>query len=94
MAYEKKFIHFGCWNQGVCKKKDPENNTPITRVMRQLETTITRVANGNNKYDFIVVAGDNYYPDKPEKKDKGWALPYYELCLFAGKRNIWFLKYL
>jgi DNA repair exonuclease SbcCD nuclease subunit len=64
---QKKFIHFGCWNQGYCDKTDEDNKTPISEVMRQLEKTIKAA---KTKHDFIVVAGDNYYPNKPEKKEK------------------------
>jgi hypothetical protein len=65
-----KFIHFGCWNQGFCDKDDEENNqTPISIVMRQLDKTL-KAAQPKHKHDFIIIAGDNYYPNKPEKKDK------------------------
>ena len=67
---DNKFIHFGCWNQGFCDKDDEKNNqTPISNVMRQLDKTL-RAAPPNHKHDFIIIAGDNYYPNKPEKKDK------------------------
>ena len=62
----KKFIHFGCWNQGFCNKKDNENPYPISKVMRQLDKTLHE-SNGDQKYDFIVIAGDNYYPTKTEQ---------------------------
>ena len=54
----KKFVHFGCWNNG----KYSENGTnPISRVLNNL------LAN-KDKYDFFVVAGDNYYPIKEKKQ--------------------------
>ena len=59
----KKFIHFGCWNQGLCDKGNKKN--PISRVMNQLDQTLK---SSQPKFDFIVVAGDNYYPDKPKKE--------------------------
>ena len=60
---EKKFIHFGCWNQGYC---DKDNKTPISKVMSRLEKTLKT----KTKHDFVVIAGDNYYPNKPEKTEK------------------------
>ena len=60
----KKFIQFGCWNQGYCNKSDLDKKPPINSVMRQLETTLKTA---KTKHDFIIIAGDNYYPTKPEK---------------------------
>ena len=63
-ALEGKFIQFGCWNQGLCTTEDSaaaSEPTSITRVMRTLKNYIT---DPNNKPEFIVVAGDNYYPRK------------------------------
>ena len=61
-SIEGKFIQFGCWNQGFCS--DVAEPTPITRVMHTLKEYI---AEPGNTLDFIVVAGDNYYPRKEEK---------------------------
>ena len=60
-SIEGKFIQFGCWNQGFCS--DVADPNPITRVMHTLKEYI---AEPGNKPDFIVVAGDNYYPLKVE----------------------------
>jgi hypothetical protein len=73
MLKTKKFIHFGCWNQGFCNKSDSANKEPLTKVMRQLNQTLQSQLGTDRKnavYEFIVLAGDNYYPQK-EKKDKG-----------------------
>ena len=73
MLKTKKFIHFGCWNQGFCNKSDSANTEPLTKVMRQLNQTLQSQIGTDRKnavYEFIVLAGDNYYPQK-EKKDKG-----------------------
>jgi hypothetical protein len=51
-----KFIHFGCWNKGGCQL-DPEFND-LSSVMNQL-----RLATTNYPTDFVLVAGDNYYPE-------------------------------
>ena len=58
------FIHFGCWNQGICNINSVDN--PLSRVMTKLlEYTM------EYETDFISVAGDNYYPNKLKKiKDK------------------------
>src|SRR5258706_2328762 len=53
-----KFIHFGCWNQGFCDKKNSDNS--ISKVMKLLQNKV----DGVDGVDFIVVAGDNYYPKK------------------------------
>jgi hypothetical protein len=54
-----KFIHFGCWNNGICS--DTENNG-LTRVMKDISAN-------KNGVDFVVVAGDNYYPEKIKGPD-------------------------
>jgi predicted MPP superfamily phosphohydrolase len=58
-----KFIHFGCWNNGPCNIESGDNG--LSKTMRKLRSYIT-----TNPIDFLVVAGDNYYPSKV-KKDKG-----------------------
>ena len=54
------FIHFGCWNKHFCNNSEVESfdDNGITRVMRKLRNYIK-----DNKRDFMIVAGDNYYPD-------------------------------
>lgn len=64
---EGSFIHFGCWNKHFCNNSEVESSDDngITRVMRLLRNYIK-----DNKRDFMIVAGDNYYPDiSKEKKD-------------------------
>ena len=53
-----QFIMFGCWNS-----LNKENG---------LESTMTKMKEhiSENPVDFIAVAGDNYYPTKPDKKEK------------------------
>lgn len=58
-----KFVQFGCWNQGFCSEGQVN---PLTNVMTELRE-FTRL----EKPDFIVVAGDNYYPDKVKDKVTG-----------------------
>ena len=50
----KKFIHFGCWNNQNCIT----DNIGFNKNARKLKKMNLR------EYDFISVAGDNYYPDK------------------------------
>jgi len=57
----KKFVQFGCWNQGLCGDKNPL--TSVTNSLRQYTLT--------QNPEFIVVAGDNYYPDKVKNKATG-----------------------
>lgn len=56
------FIQFGCWNQGLCGNE----SAPLTKVMQTLRTFTQQ-----EKPDFIVVAGDNYYPGKVKNKVTG-----------------------
>ena len=56
------FIHFGCWNQGLCGNE----SAPLTTVMQTLQTFAQQ-----EHPDFIVVAGDNYYPGKVKNKVTG-----------------------
>lgn len=51
-----KFVHFGCWNQGGCNK---QGSNPLSNVMR----TLRKYSSAHNP-DLIIVAGDNYYPNK------------------------------
>ena len=50
-----KFIHFGCWNEGFCNKINTTENG-ISATMDLLNKTVD-----SEKYDFISIAGDNYY---------------------------------
>jgi hypothetical protein len=53
----KNFIHFGCWNNLNTKKGKELGG--LRKVMQKLNNKIEE-----SSPDFIVVAGDNYYPDK------------------------------
>ena len=57
-----KFIHFGCWNENGCNILDLK--TPLSYVMKSLNEYVLK-----NKIKFIVVAGDNNYPDYYQNKD-------------------------
>lgn len=61
-ANTNTFVQFGCWNQGSCNE---ELVNPLSKVMHTL-----RQFSLEEKPDFIVVAGDNYYPEKAKTKDK------------------------
>lgn len=59
MEKTNKFIHFGCWNN-LNTKKDKQIgclNNVMTKITQYIETT-------NPQVNFMIVAGDNYYPDK------------------------------
>jgi len=67
-----EFITFGCWNKDLCSKiGDPQ--TAVSAVMQKLNAY--KEAN-EEKLKFIVVSGDNYYPEKKKdeegKKTKHW----------------------
>ena len=57
-----KFVHFGCWNQGGCDMNSSKPNA-LTKNMKKLASNLAK-----QPADFVVVAGDNYYP--PKNKDK------------------------
>jgi hypothetical protein len=51
-----KFIHFGCWNNGLCSS---DGNNGLSLTMKKMNNYIKE-----NIIDFITIAGDNYYPSK------------------------------
>lgn len=57
------FIHFGCWNNGNCNISEPQNG--LSHVMKKIKEFTKE-----KKINFAVIAGDNYYAAKEEKKDK------------------------
>ena len=60
MEIRNRFIQFGCWNNtNTNKKGKPTGN--MKEVMSKLNLYIK---DPSTKPQFIVVAGDNYYPDK------------------------------
>lgn len=56
------FITFGCWNSGICSVNGVNG---MSQTMRALNDFMD--GEGKNKTDFLLVTGDNYYMDKPEK---------------------------
>jgi len=60
-----RFIHFGCWNEDTCTR---EGTNGLSKTMKKLGEYVKTET--EPKPNFIVVAGDNYYPDKEEKKEK------------------------
>jgi hypothetical protein len=66
---EDKFIHFGCWNNANVKSKDGKEKSIgcVEPVMNMLKNYLDRTA---EKPNFMVIAGDNYYPDKTMLNDK------------------------
>lgn len=71
-----RFLFFGCWNSGGCKVEDVKdksiiltklNSNPLTRVMKHLKEFVEN-NNDNVKPEFLIVAGDNYYPPQKEEK--------------------------
>jgi len=57
----QKFIMFGCWNQYECSMERGTN--PLSRTMQKLHNYVSK-----NPTDFIIVAGDNYYPEKDKSR--------------------------
>lgn len=72
---ERHFLHFGCWNKGQNyyisgeTERDTEDNpdmaSNLTNVMRKLNQVTDEITP-----EFIVVAGDNYYPNKINSVDE------------------------
>lgn len=72
---EKNFLHFGCWNKGQNyyisgerdseTKDNPDMASNLTNVMRKLNEVTDEI-----RPEFIVVAGDNYYPNKINSIDE------------------------
>jgi len=58
-----KFIHFGCWNEGYCDKKNTNING-LSATMDLLNKTVDEAKLKDTPFDFISVAGDNYYATK------------------------------
>ena len=61
-----KFIHFGCWNEGYCNTINTNING-LSATMNLLRETVKEASEKNIPYDFISVAGDNYYATELEK---------------------------
>ena len=59
-----KFIHFGCWNNGLCALGQDNGLTKMTTLLDKY------VSENKDNIQFITVAGDNYYPSKITKKYK------------------------
>jgi 3',5'-cyclic AMP phosphodiesterase CpdA len=55
------FVHVGCWNQGQCNINS--DNNAVSRVMTSIQNYVTQCKN-DKSVDFMVLAGDNFYPVK------------------------------
>tara|TARA_B110001469_G_scaffold42808_1_gene42272 strand:- start:1454 stop:3646 length:2193 start_codon:yes stop_codon:yes gene_type:complete len=71
------FIHFGCWNQGLCDMVEKGN--PLSNVMFTLNEYINHI-----NIDFITVAGDNYYPNKIKNSNGNKIKRIYDTNLKSG----------
>ena len=60
-----KFITFGCWNRGECNMENINN--PVSVVMQHIKNDVIKSQRTSTPYNFIVVAGDNYYPENVNK---------------------------
>lgn len=59
-----KFVHIGCWNY----KNFLEQESDVSNVLKSLNNYSSENLNENT--DFIVIAGDNYYPNLERYDDK------------------------
>ena len=55
LSLPKSFIHFGCWGE---PERHPKGKSELFKYIKK------------RNVDFYTVAGDNYYPKKPEKEKK------------------------
>lgn len=58
---ENRFVFFGCWNN-----LNTNLNTNLENTMATLKTHLKE----NPEISFVVVGGDNFYPDKSKKKEQ------------------------
>ena len=73
-----KFAFFGCWNETQYRSEDPKENDAPCFKLQENETktkcdefsTVLQEIKQQSDINFIVVAGDNYYPQKKTEKDK------------------------
>jgi hypothetical protein len=79
-----RFIHFGCWNDRLIGHSsesipmtdiDNENKINLVKVSKLLKQKIDENQETQQPFQFVIVAGDNYYnkegKEKKDKKDKG-----------------------
>ena len=59
MSNSNKFVFFGCWN-------NVNENSNLKNTM----STLTNYLTSNPEIPFVVVGGDNFYPDKSKKKEQ------------------------
>ena len=57
------FLHFGCWNN-----RNEEDGKSMDLVMDKINEYISEKTD-TNKLEFIVIAGDNYYPEKSKDEN-------------------------
>jgi len=58
-----KFVLFGCWNQIECEKNSGEIS-----VYKYRDIVLDSIKKNEKDYDFLVVAGDNWYSNKKESE--------------------------
>lgn len=77
-----KFIHFGCWNEfgysmGPSKENPELPQSGLTYTIDQLNKYVN-----TNPTEFIIIAGDNFYP--PKSKDKNTIAEYNHELFLSG----------
>ena len=84
-----KFAFFGCWNETHYPSDKPEdNNAPCFKIQEnttknpcdEFSSVLNDIKQKHNDIDFLVVAGDNYYPKK--KTENGIKTKKFELTDF------------
>ena len=65
------FVFFGCWNNGVCVvNQNNENTHAVKNGVTGTMETLKKFIEEKDEVNQIIIAGDNYYPDKPSKTNK------------------------
>ena len=76
-----KFIQFGCWNKYFCNIDDPKVS-PISNVMHNIKLKME-----SSSYDFLIVSGDNYYPETIKSKNKKLKIKIFNFTDFISGFN-------
>jgi hypothetical protein len=83
------FIHFGCWNNGFCNKNYNSHTSlnlnsisNFTKVSKKLRNNVN---SSRDDLKFIIIAGDNYYPDKVKNKNINGIISLMYFLILSGK---------
>ena len=67
MSKSVRFLQFGCWNNLNLTKNKQDEPIPLGNSKKVMDLVKSRIME-HDPPDFIIVSGDNYYPDKIKSK--------------------------